>query len=66
MRKPACLKKIRGSIITIKIIRCPPTWDGWQCWEDGGRPGVVERMECPDYIYFKTFSLEPEGSCKGN
>jgi hypothetical protein len=18
---------------------CPPTWDGWQCWEDGGKPG---------------------------
>ena len=56
------------------IIRCPPTWDGWQCWENGGHPGHIEYMECPDYIYFESAnleaiqneeSIETTGSCRG-
>ena len=31
---------------------CPPTWDGWQCWPDGGDPGHVEYQPCPSHIYF--------------
>ena len=47
-------------------FRCPPKWDGWQCWERGGRPGHTEYVECPEYIYFKTSALENGGNCKGN
>ena len=36
------------------VTRCPPTWDGWQCWEDGGSPESVEYRACPSYIYFHT------------
>lgn len=36
--------------------RCPPTWDGWQCWDDGGQPGQVEYRACPSYIYFHSSS----------
>ncbi len=32
--------------------RCPPTWDGWQCWPDGGDPGVTEYQTCPSHIFF--------------
>ena len=32
--------------------KCPATWDGWQCWADGGVPGQVEYSVCPNYIYF--------------
>ena len=48
------------------VISCPPTWDGWQCWENGGRPGYTEYIECPKYIYFKTSSIESNGACGGN
>ena len=32
--------------------RCPATWDGWQCWPDGGQPDHVEYRSCPSYISF--------------
>ena len=56
------------SLLLFLYLRCPPKWDGWQCWERGGRPGYTEYVECPEYIYFKTSStLESESgnSCKG-
>ena len=31
---------------------CPPTWDGWQCWEEEGEEGRAEERQCPTYIYF--------------
>lgn len=31
---------------------CPPTWDGWQCWTEGGDPGEINYERCPPYIYF--------------
>ncbi|OXA58279.1 Calcitonin gene-related peptide type 1 receptor [Folsomia candida] len=32
---------------------CPPTWDGWQCW-DSTQAGVTASSFCPPYIYFLT------------
>ena len=32
--------------------RCPPTWDGWQCWPDGGKAGETSTGTCPPYIHF--------------
>ena len=54
------------SLLLFLYLRCPPKWDGWQCWERGGRPGYTEYVECPEYIYFKTSTLESgSGNCKG-
>ena len=60
------LEIVKKKVIVILYISCPPTWDGWQCWEDGGRPGYTEYMECPNYIYFKTSTIENNGACGGN
>ena len=57
---------IKSCKIHCILISCPPTWDGWQCWENGGRPGYTEYIECPKYIYFKTSSIESNGACGGN
>eukprot|EP00095_Tigriopus_kingsejongensis_P004606 snap_masked-scaffold2114_size20529-processed-gene-0.1 protein:Tk04606 transcript:snap_masked-scaffold2114_size20529-processed-gene-0.1-mRNA-1 annotation:"calcitonin gene-related peptide type 1 receptor" len=35
-------------------ISCSPTWDGWQCWPDGGRPDQVMTEPCPKHIFFHT------------
>ena len=35
-------------------VLCPPTWDGWQCWAEGGEAGVAGELPCPQYIYFFT------------
>ena len=35
---------------------CPTTWDGWQCWPNGGNPGRIEFRPCPSYIYFHSES----------
>ncbi|XP_057370225.1 calcitonin gene-related peptide type 1 receptor-like [Daphnia carinata] len=32
---------------------CPPTWDGWTCWEKT-IPNRVAVSVCPSYIYFET------------
>ena len=47
-------------------IRCPPTWDGWQCWEDGGSPDSVEYRACPSYIYFHTGTANDGGQLMQN
>ena len=38
------------------VKTCPPTWDGWQCWPDGGNPGRIEFRPCPSYIHFHSES----------
>ena len=45
--------------------KCPPTWDGWQCWPHGGSPGQIEFRPCPSYIYFhseRNQNVDPCGS----
>ena len=45
--------------------KCPPTWDGWQCWPQGGSPGQIEFRPCPSYIYFhseRNQNVDPCGS----
>ncbi|ODM98118.1 Calcitonin-like peptide type 1 receptor [Orchesella cincta] len=32
---------------------CPPTWDGWQCW-DSTKAGITAMSYCPRYVYFIT------------
>ncbi|XP_045024611.1 calcitonin gene-related peptide type 1 receptor-like [Daphnia magna] len=32
---------------------CPPTWDGWTCWERT-IPNRIALSVCPSYIYFET------------
>lgn len=41
-----------GFLGDITGSRCPPTWDGWQCWSSGGSAGTVAHEPCPSYIYF--------------
>ncbi|XP_037089833.1 calcitonin gene-related peptide type 1 receptor-like [Pollicipes pollicipes] len=36
---------------------CPPTWDGWQCWESAP-PDTVATATCPTYAYLKTPSCD--------
>lgn len=31
--------------------QCPPTWDGWLCWDEPGRPGEWLERSCPGHIY---------------
>ena len=38
--------------------RCPATWDGWQCWPDGGTPDRTEYRSCPSYISFFSNGLK--------
>ena len=47
-------------------VRCPPTWDGWQCWEEGGSPGRIEYRACPSYIYFNTGTANDGGQLMQN
>ena len=42
--------------------KCPATWDGWQCWPEGGVPGQVEYSPCPNYIYFHSMDQFSCGS----
>ncbi|KAJ6223587.1 hypothetical protein RDWZM_002132 [Blomia tropicalis] len=30
---------------------CPPTWDGWLCWDQYAKPGQVLERACPKHIY---------------
>ena len=46
--------------------RCQPTWDGWQCWEEGGTPDSVEYRACPSYIYFHTGTANDGGQLMQN
>ena len=39
-----------------KQLKCPPTWDGWQCWAEGGWPGQTMYHNCPSYIFFNTMT----------
>ena len=41
--------------------RCPPTWDGWQCWPEGGVPGRKEFQPCPSHIYFHSQGTRNNG-----
>ena len=43
---------------------CPPTWDGWQCWEGGAKAGEVEERHCPAYIYFFTHGAHNGVGCQ--
>ena len=43
---------------------CPPTWDGWQCWEGGAEAGEVEERNCPAYIYFFTHGAHNGVGCQ--
>src|SRR5699024_8094310 len=31
---------------------CPPTWDGWLCWDEYARPNQVLEQSCPKHIYW--------------
>ncbi|KAH9405502.1 hypothetical protein TYRP_001354 [Tyrophagus putrescentiae] len=31
---------------------CPPTWDGWLCWDEFARPSQVLEQSCPKHIYW--------------
>lgn len=31
---------------------CPPTWDGWLCWDEFARPNQVLEQSCPKHIYW--------------
>ena len=42
----------RPALAALTGPRCPATWDGWQCWLEGGQPSRVEYQPCPSYIYF--------------
>ena len=42
--------------------RCPATWDGWQCWPEGGILGQIEYRPCPNYIYFHSMDQFSCGS----
>ncbi|XP_059085295.1 calcitonin gene-related peptide type 1 receptor-like isoform X2 [Tigriopus californicus] len=33
---------------------CPQTWDGWQCWPEGGVPGEVMTQSCARHVFFHT------------
>ena len=43
---------------------CPPTWDGWQCWEEEGEEGRAEERQCPTYIYFFTHRAASGVGCQ--
>ena len=45
--------------------RCPATWDGWQCWPDGGSPDRTEYQSCPSYIYFHSNINNGDAGCGG-
>ncbi|WAQ94797.1 hypothetical protein MAR_007268, partial [Mya arenaria] len=30
---------------------CPPTWDGYGCW-DASAPGVTNQMSCPTFLQY--------------
>ena len=38
---------------SVTSLTCPPTWDGWTCWQRS-LPEQVALAPCPDYIYFET------------
>jgi len=50
---------------TIASDTCPPTWDGWQCWPDGGAPGETVHASCPGYIYFGSSVAAEDGVSSG-
>lgn len=31
---------------------CPPTWDGWLCWDEFAQPNQVLERSCPKHIYW--------------
>lgn len=31
---------------------CPPTWDGWLCWNEYAKPNQVLERPCPKHIYW--------------
>ena len=53
-------EEVREVVVVLCVMMlfcqepCPPTWDGWQCWSDGGQPGVTSTKTCPEYIFFFT------------
>ena len=31
---------------------CPPTWDGWLCWDEFAQPNQMLERSCPKHIYW--------------
>ena len=55
-----------NSALSAAALHCPPTWDGWQCWPEGGSPGRTQYEFCPHYIFFHTNNGRgaiSQGSC---
>ncbi|KPM06064.1 Hormone receptor-like protein [Sarcoptes scabiei] len=32
--------------------QCPPTWDGWLCWDEYAEPNQLMERPCPKHIYW--------------
>ena len=58
----ACCRRILVTELAAQVA-CPPTWDGWQCWERGGQPGTTPTQPCPHYIYFLTHGTQQGLGC---
>lgn len=42
---------------------CPPTWDGWLCWDEFARPSQVLEQSCPKHIYWHQLVPPCRGRC---
>ncbi|KAH7640529.1 calcitonin related peptide type 1 receptor [Dermatophagoides farinae] len=36
----------------LHINECPPTWDGWLCWDEYAKPSQQLERPCPKHIYW--------------
>lgn len=36
----------------VNSNQCPPTWDGWLCWDQFGRMNELMERPCPKHIYW--------------
>ncbi|KAF0305523.1 Calcitonin receptor [Amphibalanus amphitrite] len=47
----SCCHRMIAAAGNTETDWCPPTWDGWQCWQ-AAAPGSTATAVCPDYVYF--------------
>ena len=43
--------------------QCPPTWDGWICWDSYAEPETVQEKPCPKHIYWHQLVPPCRGLC---